>query len=149
MRWLDEPEVARWWGPKSGAEAEIRLALESPLAICRIIEADGRAIGYCHAVDASTWASQLPPDLPAGTWDADIMIGDPEARGRGFGITAMRELCDEVFSTTLALGICLFVSVKNEPAVRAYEKAGFRWQRIWHDPVAGPEWMMLMPRPER
>jgi aminoglycoside 6'-N-acetyltransferase len=30
--------------------------------------------------------------------------------------------------------------------VRAYEKAGFRWKRIWNDPYAGPSWFMVAER---
>jgi aminoglycoside 6'-N-acetyltransferase len=53
-----------------------------------------------------------------------------------------------VFATTLAVAVCVFPSVKNERAVRAYEKAGFRWQRVWHDPQTGPAWFMVARRGE-
>jgi hypothetical protein len=33
--------------------------------------------------------------------------------------------------------------------VRAYEKAGFRWQSVWHDPHTGPAWFMVAKRGER
>ena len=31
--------------------------------------------------------------------------------------------------------------------MRAYEQAGFRWQRIWSDRLLGPSWLMLKERP--
>jgi aminoglycoside 6'-N-acetyltransferase len=54
-----------------------------------------------------------------------------------------------VFATTLAPAISVFASVRNEAAVRAYESAGFRWVRVCQDVSTGPEWLMLMHRPER
>jgi len=39
------------------------------------------------------------------------------------------------------------VSVKTEMAARAYERANFRWRRIWSDPLLGPSWLMLRERP--
>jgi len=54
-----------------------------------------------------------------------------------------------VFATTLAVAVCVFASIENEAAVRAYEKAGFRWRRVWHDPISGPEWFMIAERPSR
>jgi len=39
------------------------------------------------------------------------------------------------------------VSVKTETTARAYERAGFRWRRIWNDRLLGPSWLMLRERP--
>jgi aminoglycoside 6'-N-acetyltransferase len=148
-RWLARPDVQDWWGPLSQTEAEVAVALESPSAICRIIEADGSAVGYAHAVDASTWGEDLPEDLEPGTWDLDLFIASEEHRGKGVGASALALLKDEVFTTTLAVAVCVFPSIRNERAVRAYEKAGFRWKRIWHDPATGPAWFMVAERGQR
>ena len=67
----------------------------------------------------------------------------------GVGQAALAMLKEEVFASTLAVAVCVFPSVKNERAVRAYEKAGFRWKRIWNDPYAGPSWFMVAERPPR
>jgi aminoglycoside 6'-N-acetyltransferase len=148
-RWLSDPAVETHWGNSASAEAEITLAMESPSAICRIVECDGRPIGYGHAVDASLWAQSLPPDLPAGCWDIDLVIGATEYRARGIEQPALTAIAAEVFATTLAVACCTFVSVKSEPLVRHYERAGFRWSRIWTDPVVGPSWLLMKERPAR
>lgn len=145
--WLAMPDVEAWWGPASATQAEIRIALQSGHAICRIIEVDGVAAGYAHAVDATLWGADLPQDLAPGTWDLDLFIASREQRGRGVGAEALRQLKGEVFATTMALAVCVFPSIRNEAAVRAYEKAGFRWQRIWNDPHMGPSWFMIAERP--
>ncbi|MBU2531741.1 MAG: acetyltransferase [Alphaproteobacteria bacterium] len=147
-RWLHTPAVEKWWGPASAAEAEVIKALGARHAIARIIEWQGRPVGYAHAIDAMTWGEQLPASLEPGTWDMDIFIAEPAARGCGLGPEALAELRREVFSTTLATAVCVFTSVANEAAVRAYEKAGFEWRDIWHDPSQGPMWLLTSDRPE-
>lgn len=147
--WLARPDIQDWWGPLAATEAEVNMALTSTHALCRIIEADGEPVGYAHAVDATLWGQSLPQDLEPGTWDLDLFIASEEHRGRGVGQTALTLLKDEVFASTLAVAVCVFPSVKNERAVRAYEKAGFRWKRIWNDPLSGPSWFMVAERPRR
>ncbi len=147
--WLARPDIQDWWGPLAATEAEVNMALTSTHALCRIIEADGEPVGYAHAVDATLWGQSLPQDLEPGTWDLDLFIASEEHRGRGVGQTALALLKDEVFASTLAVAVCVFPSVKNERAVRAYEKAGFRWKRIWNDPLSGPSWFMVAERPRR
>ena len=147
--WLARPDIEAWWGPRNATEAEVNIALNSGHALCRIIEAGGVAVGYAHAVDATMWGDELPQDLAPGTWDLDLFIASEEHRGRGVGQAALAQLKDEVFGTTLATAVCVFPSIRNERAVRAYERAGFRWQRIWNDPHMGPSWFMLAERPRR
>lgn len=144
--WLADPGIQEWWGPVSATEAEVNIALSSAHALCRIIECDGEAVGYCHAIDATMWGDQLPEELEPGTWDLDIFVASERHRGKGIGQIALAALKDEVFSTTLAVAVCVFPSIRNERAVRAYEKAGFKWRRIWNDPYAGPSWFMVAER---
>ena len=146
--WLAQPDIRRWWGPTAASEAEVIVALGHEHAIARIVQFDGKDIGYGHAVDASIWGDDLPADLEPGTWDLDIFIAASEARGRGIGSKALSMLHDEVFSTTLAVAVSVFPSIENEPAVRAYEKIGFKWKRIWADSVYGPSWFMVYDRPQ-
>jgi aminoglycoside 6'-N-acetyltransferase len=148
-RWLAEPEVAAWWGNAASAEAEVNLALASEAALCRIIECDGTPVGYAHAVEAGVWGGKRPEELAPGTWDIDLFVASAEHRGRGLGAAALGLLAEEVFAATLAVACAGLVSVRNEAAVRAYERAGFRWRRIWHDPLFGPCWVMLKERPAR
>ena len=147
-KWLRLPAVEKWMGPASSTEAEVIKALGASHSLARIIEFHGRPVGYAHAVDAMTWGEQLPENLEAGTWDMDAFIAEPLARGCGLGPRALAELRAEIFSTTLATAVCIFTSVENEQAVRAYEKAGFEWRRIWHDPLSGPMWLLVSERPQ-
>jgi RimJ/RimL family protein N-acetyltransferase len=146
-RWLAEPDIQAWWGNAASAEAEINLAAASDTALCRIVEAGGAPIGYAQAIEIGLWGQPRPDDVAPGTWDIDLFIASPEHRGQGLGAAALALLTAEVFATTLAVACCGVVSVRNEAAVRAYERAGFRWQRICHDPLLGASWLMLKERP--
>jgi aminoglycoside 6'-N-acetyltransferase len=148
-RWLAEPEIAAWWGNAASAEAEIGLAMASDTAVCRIVMCAEAPIGYAHAVDVGLWGGVRPEEMDPGTWDVDLFIASERHRGRGLGAVALERLVDEVFATTLAVACCGLVSVRNETAVRAYERAGFAWRRIWDDPLLGPSWLMLKVRPSR
>jgi aminoglycoside 6'-N-acetyltransferase len=146
-RWLAEPEVGAAWGNAGSAEAEINLAMGSEAAICRIIECEGAAIGYAHAMEIGLLGDERPADLAAGTWHVNVLIASQPHRGRGLESAALTLLTEEVFATTLAVGCAGAVSIRNEAGVRAYEQAGFRWQRIAHDRLLGPSWLMLKERP--
>jgi len=146
-RWLADPEVQTWWGNAAGAEAGITLAMTSPTALPRIIECDGAAVGYAHAVELGLWAEARPDELPTGSWDVDLFIASAAHRGRGLAPAALALLTEEVFATTLAVACSAVVSIRNEAAVRAYERAGFRWLRIWPDPLFGACWVMVKQRP--
>ena len=149
QRWLHIPGVQRWWGNAASAEAEIRLALESDAAFCRIIEIEGLGIGYAQAVD--TALTSLPPDgpVPPGSWDCDLFIGSEPHRGQGHGQIALDMLVNEIFASTLAVACMIVVSIRNERAARAYENIGFKWVSVAEDPIQGPSWVMLRDRPRR
>lgn len=148
-RWLRDPAVQKWWGHAADAEAAIRLILETPSAMGRIIEVGDRPVGYTHAIEATFWGETLPDDLPDWTWDVDLFIAEAEYRGKGVGKQALELLADEVFGSTFAMALSVFVPVKNEAAVRSYEQAGFKWVSVWDDPIAGPVWLMLRQRPKK
>jgi RimJ/RimL family protein N-acetyltransferase len=148
-RWLAEPEIAAWWGNAASAEAEIALAMASDTAVCRIVLFGEEPIGYAHAVDVGLWGGERLQEIEPGTWDVDLFIGSEQHRSRGLGGVALARLVEEVFATTLAVACCGLVPIRNEAAVRAYERAGFVWRRIWNDPLLGPCWLMAKDRPSR
>ena len=67
----------------------------------------------------------------------------------------MMPLVDGVSGDRPSLSPMQIVALESRPAVlqawvddalRAYEQAGFRWIRVWDDPVFGPSWLMLLER---
>ncbi len=51
----------------------------SEAAICRIIECEGAAIGYAHALEIGLLGDERPADLAAGTWHVNVLIASPAA----------------------------------------------------------------------
>lgn len=150
-RWLGNPDVIRWWGPKATTEAEVMLAMASPQAVCRIIEAEAaqdgmQAVGYAHAIEAGLVGDVRTAGLEAGTWQIDLFVASVEHRGKGVGARALVLMRDELFATTLALSAASFVAVGNEKAVRAYEEAGFSWRAVARVQGREPEWIMVVER---
>jgi RimJ/RimL family protein N-acetyltransferase len=145
-RWLADPEVEAWWGNAASAEAEINIAMSSVAALCRIVESGGVPIGYAHALEIGLWAEERPAELASGTWHIGYFLSAGAPRGPDLGSAAVALLAEEVFATTLAVACSGVVSIRNEAAARAYERAGFRWQRIWRDRLLGPSWLMRKER---
>lgn len=145
--WLQQAEIQAWWGGLSAAEAEIAIAAESPSAICRLILAADAPIGYGHALDADLVRGARTEGLPAGTYIATLFIADPAHRQRGAGEIALAALTREIFSSTLAPAAATLVPVRYEPAVRAAERAGYRWTGIRDDGANGQSWLMVQDRP--
>jgi RimJ/RimL family protein N-acetyltransferase len=144
--WLRQPEIQAWWGGLSAAEAEIAIAAESPSALCRMIVADGLPIGYGQAIDADLVSGAHTENLPSGAYIAALFIADPAHRRRGAGEAALTALTREVFSSTLAIACATVVPVRYEPAVRAAERAGYRWIGVNDDATTGRSWLMLRER---
>jgi aminoglycoside 6'-N-acetyltransferase len=146
-RWLADPEIEAWWGNAASAEAEINLGMSSEAAICRIVECEGSSVGYAHALEIGLWAEERPVELAPGTWHIGYFLSPGQHRGPDLGSAVLSLLAEEVFATTLAVACSGVVSVRNEAAARAYERAGFHWRRIWNDRLLGPSWLMLRERP--
>jgi RimJ/RimL family protein N-acetyltransferase len=79
--------------------------------------ATGRPIGNCElaAIDVFNRRGEV-----------GIMIGEPDARGRGYGTEAMRLLLDFAFTAVGLHSVMLLVYEFNPVARRSYEKVGFR-----------------------
>jgi aminoglycoside 6'-N-acetyltransferase len=147
-RWLSAGHAQAWWGDAASAEAEFTMAMDSAAALARIIELGRVAVGYAHAVEMGLWAERPPLGVPAGSWDVDCLVAPSSGDATATVCAALTLLTAEVFATTLAVACCALVSLTNEAAARAYEHAGFRWQRILQEPLHGPSWLMLKERPQ-
>jgi RimJ/RimL family protein N-acetyltransferase len=65
-------------------------------------------------------------DFRKGTAEFGILIGDPAARGKGFGTEATRLVLDYAFTVLGLRNVLLRTAEFNLAGRRAYEKAGFR-----------------------
>ncbi|MGG6310406.1 GNAT family N-acetyltransferase [Paenibacillus macerans] len=58
--------------------------------------------------------------------EVGIFVGDDEQRGQGYGTEALQLICEYGFKILNLNNIMLRVFEFNQPAIRCYEKAGFR-----------------------
>ncbi len=124
VTWLARPHVARWWGDPAEALAASR---RYPASNQAMIQVGTRPVGY------ACWGTPSPEelvsagldDLPTDLVDVDILIGEPDALGRGVGPTALRQLVARLHAGGVGV-VGLAASVANLRALRAYHKAGFR-----------------------
>jgi len=133
-RWLMAPHVHPWWNPEiewtPGRVEERYLPRCSPESRIKayVILLNGRPIGYiqhydCHKVTRQDKPANLPESLAA----FDMLIGEKEHTGRGIGSQALK-LFLEIYSDPHYEYTFVDPDSKNIAAVRAYEKAGFKWQ---------------------
>lgn len=70
-----------------------------------------------------------------------IFIGDADKRGKGYGTEAMALLCDYAFCVLNMHSVSLRVYSYNKPAIRCYEKVGFKHAgRLRHAKRIGGRW---------
>jgi aminoglycoside 6'-N-acetyltransferase len=138
--WLDTPEVIRWWGDPDQQYALVSSDLEHPGMDQFIVSIDGRPFGYIQCYALSAW-NQGFGSQPPGTRGIDQFIGEPDMLGRGHGSDFIRQFVEAM----LRAGTPRMVTdpdPANTRAVRAYEKAGFRRDRVVDMPD-GPALLMV------
>ena len=142
--WLKRTHVARWWGDP---DTQIKAVLELPVGGGdALIVADGVAVGNIRWQRPSR--SELEAagltEIPDGTMDIDIAIGEEDYTGLGIGSRALRLLINELVTDSSIPLIMLCTSVDNAMAIRAYEKVGFRCVRTFIEEGLGEMWLMTL-----
>jgi RimJ/RimL family protein N-acetyltransferase len=141
--WLAAPHVAIWY-----PEPEDHIAWAAnppPSGNCAFIAVEGRAVGYIRwqSVSREVLDSVGLSEIPAGSVDVDLLIGDPAFVGRGIGPKALRMLVSQLRHRGDVPLVGLSSSIQNLFAQRAYAKAGFHILREYHVPVYGQLCLMV------
>lgn len=102
-------QEAAWYGAAATSESDYHFTIYE--------RATSRPIGNCglHRVDARNRRAEV-----------GILIGEPSARGKGYGTEAMRLLVDFAFTALGLHSVMLWTYEYNLPGQRAYAKVGFR-----------------------
>ena len=139
-RWLETPEVVRWWGEPEEQYKLVSGDLDHPDMDQFIVALDGHPFGYIQCYPLSTW-NQGFGSQPPDTRGIDQFIGEPEMIGRGHGSGFIRQFVENL----LASGTPRVVTdpdPDNRRAVRAYANAGFQSDRVVGTPD-GPALLMV------
>ncbi len=139
-RWLETPEVVRWWGHSDEQFALVSGDLHHPDMDQFIVSIDGRPFAYIQCYALSTWNQGFGPQ-PLGTRGIDQFIGEPDLIGLGHGSHFIRRFTDKLLRSGLPR-VVTDPDPANGRAVRAYEKAGFSRDRMVETPD-GPALLMV------
>ncbi len=130
--WLALPHVTEWWGDAEEQYALVSGDLDEPAMDQLIFSIAGSPFGYLQCYDLTAWNTGFGPQ-PKGTRGIDLFIGEADMIERGHGSALIRRFVDD----GLAAGLPRIVTdpdPANSRAVRAYEKAGFKRDRIVETP---------------
>ena len=152
--WLLQPHVKRWWddgvkAPYPDAEIDdYRAAIQGEDPTYRYLAwIDGRRAGmlqHYRIADSPEYAAALA--LGEDAIGVDLFIGEADLVGHGHGPAMLRQFLRDVAFPFHSIDVCVIgPSVKNLPAIRAYEKAGFRPLKEVHiPPEPDPEFLMRL-----
>lgn len=151
-RWLREEHVRRWWGePPADLDAKYRAYIDgSKPTAPYLIRLGGQPVGYIQGYrlrDYPDYQRQIGAgDDAAGI---DLFLGEADQLGRGLGPRVIGCFLREIVFTDPAIAVCFIgPAVGNQRAIRAYEKAGFVYERTVAVPdEPEPEYIMTLARP--
>ena len=126
-RWMNDPDVARYWqldGPIERTTdhlAEQRILPHTEPYLARL---SGRPIGYWELYRAAE--DRLAAYYPARPDDVGIhlLIGEPHLRGLGLGTLLLTALCDAI-QREPRCRVVAEPDERNTASVRAFAAAGF------------------------
>lgn len=154
-RWLNAPHVRRWWYAEGTSYAEIEEhylpAIEGrDSAKPFVILHESNPIGYVQSYrispeDDGGYARLVDVNDSAGV---DLFIGEAEYLYQGLGHHVIRKFLSEYVFSDPEIETCVIgPEPENAAAIRAYEKAGFRFFKTIHVPgEPEPEYLMKLTR---
>jgi aminoglycoside 6'-N-acetyltransferase len=121
----DNPDVSVAFGEENDWEENIAL-YQPDVWEYWIAEVDGRPIGAMQMIDPhlepTHYWGEIEPNLRA----LDIWIGEPEARGRGYGEEMMRLGIERSFAKPEVTAIIIDPLNSNTRAHKFYQRLGFK-----------------------
>jgi aminoglycoside 6'-N-acetyltransferase len=123
-RWLETPEVMRWWGQPDEQYALVSGDLDHPDMDQFIVAIGDHPFAYVQCYALGTWNEGFGAQ-PQGTRGIDQFIGEPDMIGQGHGSGFIRQFADTLLASRLPR-IVTDPDPDNARAIRAYAKAGFQ-----------------------
>lgn len=128
-RWLQSPEVVRWWGEPAAQLALLREDLHEPLMTMRIVLFMRQPFAFAQDYEVHSWPQNHLSGFPRGTRAIDAFIGQPVFLGRGHGAGFLRALAQRLIAEGAPL-VVIDPDVGNVRAQRAYANAGFQGDAV-------------------
>jgi aminoglycoside 6'-N-acetyltransferase len=128
-RWLETPEVVRWWGDPNEQFTLLKGDLDEPSMVMAIVSLGAKPFAYAQHYDVHSWPQTHFAGLPKGTRAIDTFIGEPEMIGCGHGAAFVRLLARRLREEGAPL-VAIDPDVRNSRARNAYARAGFEGDTI-------------------
>jgi aminoglycoside 6'-N-acetyltransferase len=130
--WLGREHVRRWWrDPVELALAKRVEGIVEDRTEQYLIVDDGRPVGMIQTylvADSPEWEAIVGAE--PGLAGVDLLIGEPDAVGRGLGPQVLAQFAREVvFARPGTNALVATVEEANRRSWRAFEKAGFEHVR--------------------
>ncbi len=157
QRWLNTPHVHKWFKEYGKNEPTFqrvtgkylpRIYGQEPVN-CYMVLYDARPVAYIQSyrIEDFTTAKAMVTDSTnvAGT---DTFIGEENFLHKGFGNTYIRKFLREIVFPEPGITSCIIdPEPENKIAIRAYEKAGFRYShKAWNAEDNVPAHIMTINR---
>lgn len=127
--WLARPHVRQWWGDAEEQFALVSADFDHPEMHQFIVTAGDRPFAYLQSYNPEVWQEGGLGPQPSGTRGTDQFIGEADMIDRGHGSAFIRAFVEGLINDG-APRIVTDPDPTNARAVRAYEKAGFRKDRV-------------------
>jgi RimJ/RimL family protein N-acetyltransferase len=155
-RWLNVGAAFEWYGLKPTTIEEIVAEYTPTIEQTEpvfgfVIVIDGQAVGYIQWYlirDHPDYARQM--DVPDDSAGLDLFIGEEAFLHRGLGAQILRTfLRDVIFADDRVGRAIIGPDERNAIAIRAYEKAGFRYLKtVVIEDELYPEYLLEQTRDE-
>ncbi|MEP6694799.1 MAG: GNAT family N-acetyltransferase, partial [Chloroflexota bacterium] len=151
--WLLLPHVRRWYDDVAEdvfpddtiAERRVAIRGDDPTDLF-VIHLGGRPIGEIQSYrieDHPEYAAMVALGRPA--FGIDLYIGEPDLIGKGHGPALIRAFLRDVGFPRYGVDLCVIGPTRgNTAAIRAYEKAGFRFLKEYLEPDSREQEHYLM-----
>lgn len=154
QRWLNDDFVARWWpGWPSLEQVRARYAPRIDGAEptrCFIAELDASPVAFIQCYYIRDWPDYAIGDEAANAAGIDLFIAERERAYKGLGPKIIREFLARMVFAEYDVDSCIIGPAQNNfAAIRAYEKAGFKYLTTVSIPgELEPEYLMRIGRDE-
>jgi aminoglycoside 6'-N-acetyltransferase len=132
-RWLGARHVTQWWGNPDEQFGLVSEDLDEPAMAQFIVATADRPFAYLQCYEPGAWPENGLGAQPPGTRGIDQFIGEAEMVDRGHGSAFIRAFVENLLGRQTPR-VLTDPDPTNTRAIRAYEKAGFRQDRLVDTP---------------
>jgi RimJ/RimL family protein N-acetyltransferase len=131
-KWINYPSVKRFWHGRDKTRSKDWIERHfTPIisgksdSSCWVIEVVNKPIGLMYNTPGKSDGNEFN-----GRIELDILIGEVEEWGKGYGTDALQAMINFIFEKQRAERVFLTPYVSNDRAIHLYQKVGFQKEGI-------------------